>query len=240
MTSLPPAEAAAHVLVDDVGLPVLDDAAAHHLRRVRRLDVGSACTATDGKGAWRACRLSGSDALEIVGEVIEVARPTPLITIAFALTKAHKPEIVVQKLTELGVDRIIPFRADRSVVRWDDRKADAQRRRWHEIARGAIEQSRSVWMPSIEGVGTIDDVIALGAARLDRGGSAPTLARSVVAVGPEGGWSENERRRLPSVVDLGPNVLRAETAALTAGGILCALRSGIVQESVDFSTERGK
>lgn len=238
--SLPPADVAAHVLVDDIGRPVLDDAAAHHLRRVRRLDVGSACTVTDGNGAWRTCRLTRDEELEITGEVITVARPTPPITIAFALTKSQKPEIVVQKLTELGVDRILPFRADHSVVRWDEQKADSQHARWQQIARNAVEQSRSVWTPTIEGVGGLDEVVAMDAARSDRGGSAPTLARAVVAVGPEGGWSDNERSRLPSVVDLGPNVLRAETAALTAGGILCALRSGIVQESGESSTEREK
>ncbi len=237
---LPPADADAHALVDDIETPALDDAAIHHLLRVRRLRDGAACTVTDGAGAWRSCRLRAAGEIEVDGDVVRVDRPSPQITIAFALTKANKPEIVVQKLTELGVDRIAAFHADHTVVRWDDAKARTQHARWEAIARGAVEQSRGVWVPAIEPVGDVGSVAALGAARLDRGGETPSLARSVLAVGPEGGWSAEERERLPTVVECAVNVVRAETAALTAGGILCALRSGLVREAPDFSTERGK
>lgn len=238
--SLPPANAAAHALVGDIDEPRLGDDAAHHLARVRRLRDGAQVTATDGAGAWRPCRFSVSGDLEADGDVVRVERPDPPITIAFALTKGGKPELVVQKLTELGVDRIVAFRAEHSVVRWDDAKAVAQHARWEAISRAAVEQSRGVWLPTIEPVGDIGSVADLGACRLDRGGESPSLARSVLAVGPEGGWSDEERERLPTVVECAANVLRAETAALTAGGILCALRSGLVRESGDSSTERGK
>lgn len=237
---LPPADAAAHAVVDDVDSPHLDDDTTHHLVRVRRLRDGATVTVTDGAGAWRPCRLRGTGALEVDGDVIRVERPDPPITIAFALTKAGKPEIVIQKLTELGVDRIVAFRAEHSVVRWDEAKASAQHARWEAIARAAVEQSRGVWLPTIAPVGDVASVAALGACRLDRGGAPPSLARSVLAVGPEGGWSDEERERLPTVVECAVNVVRAETAALTAGGILCALRSGLVREPTDSSTERGK
>lgn len=236
---LPPSDAAAHVVVDDLAALDLDGDARHHLFRVRRLRPGTACTATDGAGAWRACVLTDRG-LDPTGDVVAVAAPATSVTIAFALTKANKPETVIQKLTELGVDRIVPFRADHSVVRWDESKAIAHHGRWAMIARGAVEQSRRVRLPEIDPVGDIGAVAALGAARLDRGGPPPSLARNVVAVGPEGGWSADERKRLRTVVGIGENVLRAETAALTAGGILCALRSEIVRESGHFSTERGK
>ena len=238
--TLPPADAAAHAIVESVDLPQLDDDATHHLVRVRRLRDGAVVTVTDGRGAWRACRLAAGGRVEADGDVVRVVRPAPPITIAFALTKAGKPEIVVQKLTELGVDHIVAFRAEHSVVRWDETKATAQHARWEAIARAAVEQSRGVWLPTIAPVGDVASVAALGASRLDRGGEPPTLARSVLAVGPEGGWSDEERKRLPTVVECGTNMLRAETAALTAGGILCALRSGLVREPGDSSTERGK
>lgn len=236
---LPPAEAAAHAVVDDIENPALDDASSHHLLRVRRLTPGTACTVTDGKGAWRSCRLTGAGAVEPDGDVVRLDRPMPPITIAFALTKAGKPEIVVQKLTELGVDRIVAFRSRHSVVRWDEKKATAQHGRWEAIARGAVEQSRGVWLPVVEPVTDVETVASLGAARLDRGGEPPSLAQSVLAVGPEGGWSDEERDRLPTAVECATNVLRAETAALTAGGVLCALRSGLVGDSGYSSTERG-
>ena len=69
-----------------------------------------------------------------------------------------------------------------------------------------------------------------GAARCDRGGGPPTLARPVVLVGPEGGWSDEERAVPLPVVGLGPTVLRAETAAIAAGALLTALRAGAVVE----------
>ncbi len=224
---LPPADAAAHVVVAALDDPVLDEETKHHLFRVRRLRAGDTCTATDGAGSWRLCRLNAAG-IEPVCDSVTVQAPTPPITVAFALTKGHKPEIVIQKLAELGVDRITAFRAEHSVVRWDSAKADAQHARWTSIARGAVEQSRGVWLPAIDPVGDIDAVVAMGACRLDRGGERPSLERSVVAVGPEGGWSDSERERLPSVVEISGNVLRSETAAITAGGILCALRSDLV------------
>ena len=74
----------------------------------------------------------------------------------------------------------------------------------------------------------VADLAARGAARLDRGPVGITLDRPVVAVGPEGGWSDGERALLADAVGLGPHVLRAETAAITAGALLGAMRSGWV------------
>lgn len=231
----PPSDAAAHVLVDDLAAPAIDDATWHHLHRVRRIGAGTRCTATDGTGSWRWCRLTAAG-LEPDGEVIGLPAPEPPLTVAFALTKGAKPELTVQKLTELGIDRIVPFRAARSVVRWDAGKAEAHRHRWTEIARSAVEQSRSCWLPAVEAVTDVDDLAGRGAARLDRSGRAPSPADTVVAVGPEGGWSPDEAARLPDALGLGPTVLRAETAALTAGGLLTSLRSGIVASPADLST----
>ena len=226
----PPDGAAPHVLVDDVGEPVLGADARHHLQRVRRLRSGAALTVTDGAGRWRWCRLDPDGGASPDGSVHEVPRPDPPITVAFALTKGDKPELVVQKLTELGVDRIVPFRAARSVVRWDDDRAATHIERWRVIARAALEQSHGCWLPEVAEVADVDALAAAGAVRLDREGAPPSLARSVVAVGPEGGWDAAERERLPDAVTLGPLVLRAETAALTAGTTLCSIRSGLVAE----------
>jgi 16S rRNA (uracil1498-N3)-methyltransferase len=235
----PPGGTAPHLLVADVEEPEPDETALHHLQRVRRLAEGAPLTVTDGQGRWRWCRLVGGT-IEPDGRVTAVERPEPAITVAFALTKGDKPELVVQKLTELGVDRILPFRAERSIVRWDADRAAAHHARWEAIARAALEQSRRCWAPEVLPVGGVDDLVAMGAARVDRGGRPPSLARSVVAVGPEGGWSESERERLDDAVNLGSHVLRAETAALTAGGVLCSLRSGLVREARSSSNESGK
>lgn len=224
--SRPPDGPAPHVLVADVGRPELDDDARHHLSRVRRLRPGDVLTVTDGAGRWRPARLGPGGRLEADGEVVEVPRPTPELTVAFALTKADKPDLVVQKLTELGIDRIVPFRAARSVVRWDDERAARQHARLAAIARSACAQAQRCWMPLVEPVTDVADLAARGALRLDRGPIHLSLARSVVAVGPEGGWSDDERELLRDSSGLGPHVLRAETAAITAGALLGAMRSG--------------
>ncbi len=229
MTPEPPDGADPHVLVDDVASPVLAADALHHLARVRRLRPGDRLTVTDGRGAWRACRFTGDASLASDGETIRVPAPEPELTVAFALTKSDKPDLVVQKLTELGVDRIVPFRAERSVVRWDESKAARQHERLVAIARAACEQAHRCWLPVVEPVTDVADLAARGAVRLDRGPARLSLDRPIVAVGPEGGWSDAERAALPRSAGLGTHVLRAETAAITAGALLGAMRSGWVR-----------
>lgn len=226
----PPAGTNPHLLVADVGAPALDDDGWHHLLRVRRHRVGDAVTVTDGRGRWRRAEISAEDALAATGDIVTVPAPDPALTIAFALTKGDKPELVVQKLTELGVDRIVPFRASRSVVKWDDAKAMVHHRRWVTIAQRALEQARRVWMPEISLPVSVEDLVTMGAVRVDRGGIPLRASHSVFAVGPEGGWDAAERELLPTAVSLGPHVLRAETAALTIGALSNALRSGVVGE----------
>jgi 16S rRNA (uracil1498-N3)-methyltransferase len=220
-------------LVDDLDDPTLSRDTHHHLARVLRLRAGDALVLGDGAGRWRPARFDVQ--VEPTGPVESAARPTPAITVAFALVKGDRPELVVQKLTELGVDRIVPFRADRSVVRWDDDKAVKAIGRLRAVARAATEQCHRPWLPE---VGDLTDVASLlaadGVALGDRRGDPLTLRRPTVLVGPEGGWSPQERAAAlaagaPSVA-VGAHVLRSETAAVTVGAILCAHRSGLVGE----------
>jgi 16S rRNA (uracil1498-N3)-methyltransferase len=135
----------------------------------------------------------------------------------------------VQKLTELGVDRIVPFLAERSVVRWDEARAAHHQARLTKVARMASMQSRRTRLPVLEALQPFADVVnvpALALAAPD--GGQPSLDLPAIAVGPEGGWSDAERNcGLPSV-SLGPTVLRTETAAVVAGVLLAALRAGLV------------
>jgi len=146
--------------------------------------------------------------------------------------KGERPELAVQKLTELGVDRIAPFVAGRSVVRWEPARADRQVERWRAIAREAAMQCRRTWLPEVAPVASFAAVTALpGAVLADAAGGPPTLDRPVVLVGPEGGWTPEERASGPPTVRLGAHVLRAETAAITAGAILTALRAGLLADA---------
>ena len=91
-------------------------------------------------------------------------------------------------------------------------------------------QSRSPWVPVVEAVTDWTDVAGReGACRAERGGAPPSLSHPLVLVGPEGGWTEEESRAPIPEVSLGQSVLRAETAAITAGVVLTALRAGLVR-----------
>jgi 16S rRNA (uracil1498-N3)-methyltransferase len=226
--------AAAHVFVGDLDTPVLAPDDAHHLTRVLRLRVGEVVTASDGAGRWRACSFADGAALTVAGDIVAEPSPAPAITVGFSLTKGERPEWTVQKLTEVGADRIVPVAAARSVVRLAGDRAGAQHRRWEKVAREAAMQSRRVWLPAVEPVTPFAMAIAVGSVAIAQaGGEPPALARPAVLVGPEGGWSEEELAAAEVAgaarVGLGPTVLRAETAALAVAVLLCGLRSGTVR-----------
>ena len=214
---------AAHVFVLDIAAPVLSDADAHHLLRVLRLREGERLTASDGAGAWRECVVTGG-ALRADGDVERVAAPAPVITIGFALTKGDKPELTVQKLTELGVDRIVPIAAARSIVSWDDAKATRNVERLRAVARAAAMQSRRAFMPEVTNVTDLGAFSSDTTALAHPDGAQLSLDTPTVLIGPEGGWTDEEVARFAQRVDLGPTTLRAETAALAAGVVLTNLR----------------
>jgi 16S rRNA (uracil1498-N3)-methyltransferase len=182
---------------------------------------------SDGRGGWRPCRFGAE--LEPTAGVSTEPRPSPPVTIAFALTKGEKPDWAVQKLTELGVDTIVAFTAARSIVRWAPDRAATHVERWRRIAREAAMQSRRVWLPELAPVTDFATMVAAANVCLAHpGGDPPSLDRPAILVGPEGGWAEEELAAGLPRVALGPHVLRAETAAMAAGALLCALRAGLV------------
>lgn len=217
--------ASAHVLVDDVRSPALDDRDAHHVFRVLRVRDGETVTVTDGRGAWRACRAAG-DAVEPVGEAAWVPRREPRVEIGFAIPKQDRPEWIVQKLTELGVDRIVLLHAERSVVRWSADRAEKHLAKLRRVAAEALQQSRGVWLPEIAGPFAATEVLSASHAAepgapvaVDEVEAGPDGVRRV-AIGPEGGWSATEIAVAAGTVRIGTNVLRVETAALVAGAHL--------------------
>lgn len=228
--------AEAQVLVDDLTTPHLDRDAAHHLGRVLRLRDGAAVCATDGAGGWVSCRLSGEE-LEPVGSVMVEGRREPALTVGFALVKGQKPELVVQKLTELGIDRILVFSAHRSVVRWDDERSARNIERLQRVAVEACAQSRRLWIPEV-GLADLGTLLAGGAVLADAGGRPLSPSDITVLIGPEGGWDPRDLQAAssgaaradgsPDRVGLGDNILRAETAAITAGVLMTARRAGLL------------
>jgi 16S rRNA (uracil1498-N3)-methyltransferase len=171
--------------------------------------------------------------LEVTGAPRFVGR-SPSRCVAFAIPKGERAEWTVQKLTEIGIDRIVPLLTDRTVVRLDGDEAPRRGERFRRIAREAGSQSRRLHLPDVETPTTLASLIfALDpadgqVAMAEPGGGPVTAAMQMVLVGPEGGWSERELDEVPARVGLGPGVLRAETAALVAGTLLVATRSGLI------------
>jgi 16S rRNA (uracil1498-N3)-methyltransferase len=218
------------VFVDDVETPRLAPNDRHHLERVLRVRPGDAVVVSDGAGRWREGTLGTAGAVEPTGDVESVDKPAPAVTVAFALTKGERPELAVQKLTELGADVIVPFTAARSVVRWDDARAAGHVERLRRVAREASMQCRRPWLPEVADLATFASVSGRSDAALaDSGGAPPSLDRPTILVGPEGGWTDEERACGLPAVGLGPHVLRAETAAMAAAGLLSALRAQMVR-----------
>jgi len=149
--------------------------------------------------------------------------------------KGERPELVVQKLTELGVDRILPLAAARSVVRWDPARAARGVARLRQVAREAAMQARRTRLPEVADVATVvaaARAAGSGGALCDQGGATPLgLARPSLLIGPEGGWDPDELRCGLPTVGLGPTTLRSETAAIAAAVLLCGLRAATVGEA---------
>lgn len=213
-----------HVFVESLDELVVTDDDLHHLTKSLRLRPGAELTASDGRGVWVACRLGSANTLEPIAEHIVVSRRMPQITVAFSLVKGSKPELAIQKLTELGVDEIVVLDAERGVVRWDEVKVNANLARWARIVREAAMQSHRVRLPTIEAL--VPAAEWLGRPEVHAahfGGGTISADVHSIAIGPEGGWTPaevaaNENRS----VTLGSTVLRAETAAIAAGTLLCA------------------
>ena len=217
----------------------------HHLARVLRLRPGETVTIADGAGTWRPYTVAPSTGsggggapgsavrLDAAGDPDREALLTPRVAVAFALTKGEKPEFVVQKLTELGVDRIVPVLADRSISRPDATRAAAMAVRWRRTAREAASQCRRATLPIVEDVVPLAKLAGHpGLVVADRGGgpaaalSSPPGGEVLVVVGPEGGLAPAEIDALTpwARLGLGPHVLRAETAALAAATVVAAHR----------------
>lgn len=210
--------AAAHVLVDDVAHPALDDPTTHHLFRVLRVREGDVVTVTDGRGSWRVCRAADAT-LSPDGDAEAATEPATRCTVAFAIPKADRPEWIVQKLTELGVTRIVLLHTERSVVHWERDRANRHVAKLRRVAVEALEQSRGVWLPEITGPVAAAEVLA-DMAVAEPGGRRLTRGDSTLAIGPEGGWSAAELAIAQDRVELSASVLRVETAALVAGAML--------------------
>lgn len=219
------------VFVDDLSLPQLAGADRDHLIKARRYTTGDQLNVGDGAGGWRPAAMADAHGNLVCGDLVEAVPPQPRLLVAFTPTKRVKPEGLVQKLTELGIDDIVILRSDRSIVTYDPSRSERLLRKLAVTVREACLQSRQPFQPSIHGVLSLSELIAKwpGVRLCDPAGTplmqqeCPVNTPLSVAVGPEGGWSDNERDFAP-LVGLPGRVLRSETAVVAGGVALAALR----------------
>jgi len=212
---------------------LLDGDEGRHAATVKRIRVGEQVVLTDGAGTSATCTVTaaGKASLDLVADdVAFVERATPAITVVQALPKGDRGELAVEVLTEIDVDRIVPWAAARSVAVWKGERAAKGLAKWQATARSAAKQARRSWLPEIGELAGTDDVVALidaadVAVVLHEDADQPLAAVSfdgatsiVVVVGPEGGISDEELAAFSGArsVRLGSSVLRTSTAGVAA------------------------
>lgn len=206
---------------------------------MRRLGQGEVVIASDGAGSWRPCVLTGGRSDVVLapsGDIVHEERAAPRITVAFSLVKGERSEWAAAKLTELGIDRIVPLVCERTVVRPQPGAGKRRGERLERIVRESAMQARLAFLPEVtEAVAFREMLAAHDPGTLciaEPGGPSPGLDRPAVLVGPEGGWSEGELDAVSALgighVGLSSSVLRSETAAVVAGALLGALRAGLL------------
>jgi 16S rRNA (uracil1498-N3)-methyltransferase len=211
----------------------LEGAELHYLRDVLRLRRGARVEVFDGEGQsflTDVAAIGPTGAELVLREALVRRSESPLdLTLAVAVAKGSKLDWVVEKATELGVSRILPFASQRTIGAVE--RTAGRIARWRRIASAAAAQSGRVRCPDVAAIETFATLLPLAAAH-DRAllfspGGEPSRAkpesavrRAVLVTGPEGGFSTTEVAQAVeagfSLATLGPRVLRAETAAIAA------------------------
>ncbi|MDO5720738.1 MAG: 16S rRNA (uracil(1498)-N(3))-methyltransferase [Actinomycetaceae bacterium] len=214
---------------------IVEGPEAHHIH-VMRLGEGERLDLVDGRGNRAQCTLISSDQRHARVRIDAVAyegAPVPAITLVQALAKGGRDETAIEMATEVGVDRVIAWQAQRSIVRWAGAKREKALNKWRNTLRAATKQSRRSRIPTVEFAGSTKQLIsAIDADRvlvLHENASYTlddievewfdTPGISVI-VGPEGGITDDEVAVLEEhgarTVRIGSTVMRSSTAGTVA------------------------
>ena len=214
---------------------------AHHAVAVRRLRVGESVALTDGAGTSVVGEVASTGKRVFAVTVASVSAdpaPDPAVDVVQAIPKGDRGELAVEVLTEVGVARIVPWAASRSVAVWKGERVDRSLARWRATARQAAKQARRSWLPEVTPLATTAEVASLlasadlavvlheEASTPLAGLDVPPSGRITVVVGPEGGLSDEEVAAFTDAgavaVRLGAEVLRTSTAGVAAVSALLA------------------
>lgn len=223
-----------HLAESDSKIPKLGKTDLHHLEKVLRVRNGERICISDGKGSWQECAFG--DSLEDFGNIQTQAQDQNRrkLGIAFCPLKSGKSDMVISKLTEVGIDYMTPFFSERSIVEFDENKLANQTERWERIIRESAMQCKRVNLPEITypdefiGLSERNNVghCVIDGEQNEKYTKEATLEPheiSLLLVGPEGGWADGEYDYICNPVNLAPNVLRSDTAAIIAGNYLVSM-----------------
>jgi len=209
----------------------LDAEQSQHARKSLRLGAGDEVELFDGRGTVAAGHIeqAGKQMNVAISQRLTLTRPRPRIELATALPKGARADVLIEKASELGADRIIPLITERSVVDPRSGKLD----RFRRLAIESAKQSERAWLMEVAEPTPLNALLQNNQADLkllaDLTDDAairvlPTLNKVIVLIGPEGGWTDDERIAAKDhgfvPWRFGPNVLRTETAAIAAVAIL--------------------
>lgn len=216
----------------------LEPEPSHHLSRVLRLCAGDAVTLFDGHGGEYPCEITAIDKKHVsvmTGAHLPRDNESPLhIHLGIAVSRGERMDWIVQKSTELGVAALTPLLTEHTGVRLADERAEKKIQHWRQIAISACEQCDRNRLPEIHALQTLEQWLAATATAerkfvlhhradaIDVTGDPP--ASVALLIGPEGGLSASEITLAEQAgyvsLQLGPRVLRTETAPLAAIAIL--------------------
>ncbi|MGB3764046.1 MAG: 16S rRNA (uracil(1498)-N(3))-methyltransferase [Ornithinimicrobium sp.] len=217
----------------------------HHAVTVSRMRPGQPILLADGSGALAACRVAdvGKGVLSATIDSITVEPvPRPRFTLIQALAKGDRDLLAAEVGTELGVDEVVPWEADRSIVRWRGERAEKAQRKWRNTLVAATKQARRSRVPVLGAVAdrsaVVDRIAAADLAFVLHESARtplstvlpeelPTHGEILLIVGPEGGISVEELSEFVEAgaraVLLGSTVLRTSTAGSAAIAVLSSL-----------------
>ena len=215
----------------DNDVPLLSEEDRHHIIHVMRMKVGECFEVVDSSLVYiYEIESLTPFKVKLIEKKEEDKELEKDITLFFALAKGDKIDLVIQKCTELGVNRIVLFKSKRCVVNFDDKDVSKKLIRYQKIAKEASEQCHRTKIPSIEGVIELKDIdkylcdINYVAYEKEEGSMKESLSlmedkNSVsIMIGSEGGFDKSEieylKERSFISITLGKRILRCETAAI--------------------------
>jgi 16S rRNA (uracil1498-N3)-methyltransferase len=195
----------------------------NHAKNSLRIKPGEQVRLTDGRGGLATAEFA--DQLRVI-ERFKVEPIEPFIHVVQALAKGDRDELAIQTSTELGALRFTPWQSKRSVIKWDEKKAQKGIQRWQSIATEAMKQSHQAWLPEVKDLARDTEFDFTGQLIVLDPDAEQSLTdieigeELTLVVGPEGGISESELDALKNrggfQASLGNSVFRTSTAAPAA------------------------